>query len=430
MRNIALFLALTSLSAATALAGSEVYVGIRTDGKNGSGTATDVFNANTQETFDALFAGFGPNTTIHLGPGAYHTKGQASFMVKPYWKIRGAGYEATKIIQDKIGKIGCIVFSGVADGVEIEDLSVDCGLQNQQVVNGKIKANASAIGIFGSHLAVRRCLFKNYGSPYDADTNENFAVFIGSPAPASGENLIAEDCIFTGMPLLPGGQVVFSSVLTLAGGPSKNDLRAGNWARGVVARRNHFTGCHYACHGITVDGSQGAMIVNNVFEHFMGTCVHQDTWPMRDQIIADNIMSDVNQGMHLTCDDMNNFQIRGNIILINDGYDLKDIVGGVAHTDIDHSLAIGNKIRIRGAKLAGGAVMPERDVFVVSTPTRFSFAYCARPTARARRATTPSAGSSSPFTTRAACAPSPRPSWSLAATGRRIPRRISTSTAT
>ena len=51
---------------------------------------------------------------------------------------------------------------------------------------------------------------------------------------------------------------------------------------------------------------------------------------------------------------MNNFQIKGNIILLNDGYDLKDIVGGVAHTVIDHTLAVGNMMRIRGAKLAGG----------------------------------------------------------------------------
>ena len=121
------------------------------------------------------------------------------------------------------------------------------------------------------------------------------------------------------------------------------------------------------------------MIVNNVFEHFMGACIYQDTWPMRDIIIADNIMSDVNQAIRLTCDNMNNFQIRDNIILLNDGYDLKDIVGGVAHTDIDHSLAVGNVIRIRGAKLAGGAVMPDKDVYVTSVPTRSSFTYSLTP---------------------------------------------------
>ena len=379
MRNVTLFLALIGLTATTALADSEVYLGIRADGKNGAGTATDAFNAGTQEKFDALFAGFGPHTTIHLGPGTYHTKGVASFPVKPYWKIHGAGYEVTKIIQDKTGKISCTVFTGTADGVEIEDLSIDCGLQNQQLVKGKIKANASAIGIGGSHIAVRRCLFNNYGSPYDDDTGENFAVFIGSPDPANGENLVVEDCIFTGMPILPGGQIAFSSVLTLAGGPPKNDLKAGNWARGVIARRNHFTGYHYGCHGLTLDGSQGAIIVDNVFEHFMGCCIYQDTWPMRDMIIADNIMSDVNQAIRLTCDNMNNFQIKGNLIFMNDGHDLKDITAGVAHTDIEVSLVAGNYLRIRGAKLASGAVMPDKDVYVTSVPTRNSFTYSRTP---------------------------------------------------
>jgi hypothetical protein len=177
----------------------------------------------------------------------------ASFTVKPYWKIHGAGFGVTRIVQDKTGQIRCCVFSawGV-EGVEIEDLSVDCGFQNQQVVNGKIKANASAIGIGGSHLAVRRCSFNNYGSPEDqAETGENFAVWMGSPDPKSGENFIAEDCLFTGMS--PLARV--SSVLTISGGPRKNDIRAGNWSRGVIMRRNHFTGYHYGCHGITIGGT-------------------------------------------------------------------------------------------------------------------------------------------------------------------------------
>ena len=351
----------------------EYYLSARTDGKDGAGTCIDPFNASTQPRFDALFAAFGPNTAIHLGPGTYHTKGGVMFQVKSYWKIHGVGYEVTRIVQDRTGQVGCCMFRGTADGVEIEDMSFDCGFQNQQVVKGKIKANASAIGIGGNHIAIRRCLVKNYGSPYDADTGENFAVFIGSADPANGEDLIVEDCIFTGMSdLLAGGQ----SVLTLAGGPPKNDLKTGNWARGLIARRNHFTGYHYGCHGITVDGAQGALIEDNVFVHFMGACIYQDSWPMRDMAIQNNIMSDVNQAIRLTCDCMNDFQIRDNFILINDGYDLDNVVNGVAHTHIPHSLVAGNRVRIRGAKLAGGSTLADKDVFVTSVPaTHLSFMY-------------------------------------------------------
>ncbi len=207
----------------------EVYLSPRTDGKEGTGTAIDPLNACTQQRFDALFKSFGPAMAIHLGPGAYHTQGSKNFQVKPYWKIRGAGYEVTRIIEDRTGEIYCTVFRGNVDGVEIEDLSIDCGFQNQQVVDGAIRANAMAIGLGGNHLAVRRCWFKNYGSPQDKYTGENFAVFLGSADPANGEDMIVEDCIFAGQtPLLDGGQ----TILTLAGGPSKNDLKVGNWARG------------------------------------------------------------------------------------------------------------------------------------------------------------------------------------------------------
>ena len=102
---------------------------------------------------------------------------------------------------------------------------------------------------------------------------------------------------------------------------------------------------------------------------------YQDTWPSRDIVIADNIMTDVNMGVLLGCDDMNDYQIRDNIFLMHDGYDLKDIAAGVAHTVIEHTLVVGNQIRIRGAKLAGGAAMPDKDVYVTSIPTRSSFTY-------------------------------------------------------
>ncbi len=352
--------------------GREVYLAARTDGQAGTGTACDPFDASTQPKFDSLFASFGPGTVIHVGPGTYHTKGVASFPVKPYWKIHGAGLEVTKIVQDFTGQVACVVFMAHADGVEIEDLSIDCGFESQRVVRGKIEADAAAIQVFGSHIAVRRCLFKNYGSPYDRETGENFAVFVGSPFPDSGEDLIVEDCVFAGMsPLLSSA----GTILTLAGGPPSNDLKANNWARGMVARRNHFMGYHFGCHGITVDGGQGAMIIDNVFEHFLGPCILQDTWPMRDLIISGNILSDVEQGIHLTCNNLNNFQIRNNIILLHDGYDLKDITGGVTHTVIEHSLTVGCWVRIRGAKRADGTTMPDKDVYVTSVPTRSSFTY-------------------------------------------------------
>jgi len=68
-----------------------VYIAARTDGKQGTGTAADPFDGSTQQKFDGVLATLGPATTIHIGAGRFHTKGEASFKVQPDTKIRGAG---------------------------------------------------------------------------------------------------------------------------------------------------------------------------------------------------------------------------------------------------------------------------------------------------------------------------------------------------
>jgi hypothetical protein len=81
-----------------------------------------------------------------------------------------------------------------------------------------IKCNAAAIGLYGSHLAVRRCRAFNYGSPYDEETGENFAVGIFQGPEEDGKDLVIEDCVFAGQsPEAPPG----CSVLTVSGGPRK-----------------------------------------------------------------------------------------------------------------------------------------------------------------------------------------------------------------
>ena len=107
--------------------------------------------------------------------------------------------EVTKIIQDGTGRSHACVFCGQGEGIEIEDLSIDCGFRNQRKVNGAIKRNANAIGLCGSHLAVKRCMVCNYGSPYDDECGENLAVILCQAPRFSGDavNLLAEDCVYT-----------------------------------------------------------------------------------------------------------------------------------------------------------------------------------------------------------------------------------------
>ena len=69
------------------------------DGKTGTVTVRPVRRL-PQAKFDAIFASLGREMRVHIGPGTYHTKGGASFEVKSFWKIHGAGYEVARIIQD------------------------------------------------------------------------------------------------------------------------------------------------------------------------------------------------------------------------------------------------------------------------------------------------------------------------------------------
>jgi hypothetical protein len=372
MQRFALTLVLLMLTGA-AFAESEVWVSARTDGKAGTGTAADPFDGSTQAKFDAVFAALKPATCVHLGAGTFHTKGAISFTLKPETKVRGAGMEVTRIIQDCSGKAHAVVFVG-AEGIEIQDMSIDCGYENQRKVNGVVKCNAAAIHLSGSNLAVRRVRVCNYGSPYDNECGENFAVAIFQPPQPDGKNLLIEDCVFTGMSVAsPTG----CSVLTISGGPLSSKVNVPSWARGAVARRNTFTGYHPGCHGITMSGCQGAVVEGNHFEHFMGCAIYTDTWPLRDHVYQNNLMVDVNQGIFLAADtwDLVNFQIRGNVLLLHNGFDVVKIDKGVVTTDIPNSLMVGNELGFRELKIAGGSVKNDQGVFVtaVLSPTTFTY---------------------------------------------------------
>src|ERR1035438_989355 len=96
MLHPTLLATLIGLCAAVAMADSEVCLGLRNDGQPGSGTAA---------AFDACFARLGPNSVVHLGVGAFHTKGEAAFTLKPNTKVRGGGFEnQPRQRRDQVGR--------------------------------------------------------------------------------------------------------------------------------------------------------------------------------------------------------------------------------------------------------------------------------------------------------------------------------------
>src|SRR5664279_2707364 len=78
-------------------ASHEVWMALRSDGKAGTGTVTDPFDASSVEKFNGLFAKFaneyGENLAIHIGPGVFY--GDRYIWPHNHWKIRGAGRDIT-----------------------------------------------------------------------------------------------------------------------------------------------------------------------------------------------------------------------------------------------------------------------------------------------------------------------------------------------
>lgn len=100
---------------------------------------------------------------------------------------------------------------------------------------------------------------------------------------------------------------------------------------------------------------------------------------MRDIVIANNIMSDVNQGLRLTCNDMNNFYIHDNILLMNDGYDIASVRSGLVTTVINHSLVADNKIKFHKVSVTAGKGLAADAAFITSVPAPNQFTYALTP---------------------------------------------------
>ena len=169
--------------------------------------------------------------------------------------------------------------------------------------------------------------------------------------------------------LLAGGQ----SVPTLAGGPSKNDLKVGNWAAASspakplhrlplrLPRHHH----RRRCSAITTTTSSCISWARALPGHLADAGLHPGRQPHDRRLPGHPPDLRLHEPL----------RIRGNTILVNDGYDIDKIVAGVVTTHIPHSLVVGNRVRIRTAKPADGKTMPDKDVFITSVPTRSSFTY-------------------------------------------------------
>ncbi len=155
----------------------------------GSGSLADPFYGD----FNAIINSLQTNTTIHLLPGVFHTKGfvwaHGDLALKANQRVIGAGIDVTIIRRDRrwhddVGQNDGELWSR-ADGIEVSDLTIDAsGSASDRYKN-------NAIGLYGSHCVVRRVKAINCSGNL-ARGQESFPFALGNQKGGSVGNILSE----------------------------------------------------------------------------------------------------------------------------------------------------------------------------------------------------------------------------------------------
>jgi len=199
-------LLLQAIAAAAKAPPVDIYLAVRTDGAAGSGTADDPFDASTPEKYDGLLGTYFRNTIFHYAPGTYRTTGYHFRLLQsagPNCKHYGAGIDKT-IIQlvgasdpSTDGIIFASDFDAVADGFEVQDMTLDCNAAgNPTFVNGL--GAVGAVDTQGSNILIKGVKVINFGTSRVG--TECFVVILSPEADFSWrsfDNIQVQNCIFT-----------------------------------------------------------------------------------------------------------------------------------------------------------------------------------------------------------------------------------------
>jgi hypothetical protein len=194
-----------AFAAATAVANTDIYLAIRTDGRLGSGTPADPFDASASAKFDALLARFTANTTFHYAPGTYPTTGWHYRRVRtasPGCIHLGAGTDQTIIqlvgaaaLPD--GVIFGTDYDQTCDGFQLQNLTLDVNASHNPMWSGSTGA-FGAVNLQGNNVLISGCKIINFGTSRRGC--ECFPVFI-YPGPAFAgrtfTNIQVQNCTFT-----------------------------------------------------------------------------------------------------------------------------------------------------------------------------------------------------------------------------------------
>jgi hypothetical protein len=185
----------------------EVWLALRADGALGSGSAADPYDASSPTLLDDRMNSFPGNTTIHLGPGIFQTRGWSpnigGWLPLPGQKIMGAGIDATILklvgVTDIAATTSAIggFFTHFLPNFEAADFTIDCNLAGQPIPEGQSYAAVScaAIQVGGRHVRLRRLRAINFGSQAKVPVDGYIECFVMSPAFAYPTYPETFDCV-------------------------------------------------------------------------------------------------------------------------------------------------------------------------------------------------------------------------------------------
>ena len=184
----------------------DIYLAVRQDGRRGSGSAQDPFDASSAAKYDAILGRFREATNFIYSPGIYETKGgyyRTRQTANPHCHHFGAGADRTviRLVGSSQAATDGVIFAAdydaTVDGFELHDLTLDCNASGNPKFRDGIGA-VGAISVIGNNLLFSNLKVEHFGTGKRGV--ECFPVFCYAGAGhAFGryENIRLENSVFT-----------------------------------------------------------------------------------------------------------------------------------------------------------------------------------------------------------------------------------------
>ncbi len=292
-------------------------------GTTGAGTASSPFRCPTAQLLDYVFSTeLRENITWNFMSGSYQTGG---ITPRKGWVFKGSGMKDTTLSRVAGSPIVAAIYSDVrTDGVEVHDMTIDCGM-------------GEAVRTIGSNILYRRITAINWGK---SKLGETFVLAIGNnQIPGSyNYNPVIEECVVT----QPANMIFDDGVTAIsihADGPVVSGLVRGGSIRNCIVYSitagTGLIGSPLYLHAFS-DGTGGSTHDNYVYDLVGGIGVYNDSWNGGDSVIENNVFDNVSIGIMFNMPHFHRTGVRiaGNTIRVGQGgIGIYWYSGGVGNVD-------------------------------------------------------------------------------------------------